>query len=132
METKSKATIQRIYWESNKKEINEKRRKRYRENPKLREQTYLRRIKWQLDNPEAYLAQVTKSKNKRLRLRFEILKRDRFICVYCGASAKEVTLHIDHVLPQSKGGLSIASNLVTSCSDCNMGKSDVLLTVNTI
>ena len=128
METQGKSAKQRIYWESKKIEINQKRRKRYHENAEVREQTYLRRIRWQLENPEKYREQLAKSNTKRLRFRFEILKRDNFKCVYCGTGVKEATLHIDHVYPQSKGGLSIASNLVTACSNCNMGKSDVLLT----
>jgi plasmid maintenance system antidote protein VapI len=56
------------------------------------------------------------------RLRFHVLHRDNFTCRYCGRSPPEVVLHIDHVLAASKGGGTSASNLVTSCSACNMGK----------
>lgn len=41
------------------------------------------------------------------RLRFEVLARDNFTCRYCGASPQKdpsVTLHIDHIIPWSKGG----------------------------
>lgn len=58
-------------------------------------------------------------------LRYDILKRDGFRCQLCGASAKEgVKLHIDHIVPVSKGGKTVASNLRTLCYRCNMGKSD--------
>lgn len=62
------------------------------------------------------------------KYRFEILKRDGFKCVYCGRSPKEgVILHVDHILPNRKGGRENPENLVTACSECNLGKSDVLL-----
>lgn len=57
-------------------------------------------------------------------LRFEILTRDGYRCRYCGASPQTTVLHIDHVLPRSKGGRDDASNLVTACADCNLGKTD--------
>jgi len=38
------------------------------------------------------------------RTRFEIFKRDSFRCQYCGKSAPDVILHIDHIEPASKGG----------------------------
>ena len=57
-------------------------------------------------------------------LRFEVFKRDSFSCVYCGRSAPDVVLHVDHVVPVSKGGTNEITNLVTACSDCNLGKSN--------
>lgn len=56
------------------------------------------------------------------RLRFEILKRDGYACRYCGATAPDVPLHVDHVVPISLGGGDEPNNLVTSCADCNAGK----------
>lgn len=58
-------------------------------------------------------------------LRYDILKRDGFRCQLCGATAKEgAKLHVDHIIPVSKGGKTVASNLRTLCDRCNMGKSD--------
>lgn len=48
------------------------------------------------------------------KLRFKVLKRDNFKCCVCGASpAKDpsVSLHIDHIIPWSKGGETIEENL---------------------
>lgn len=59
------------------------------------------------------------------RLRFEVLRRDNHTCRYCGASAPDVQLHIDHVMPMSLGGRDEPENLITSCEDCNRGKSSV-------
>lgn len=59
------------------------------------------------------------------RLRFEILRRDNHTCRYCGASAPDARLTVDHVLPEALGGTDIASNLVTACEPCNGGKSSI-------
>jgi hypothetical protein len=57
------------------------------------------------------------------RLRYEILRRDDHACRYCGATAPDVKLTVDHVIPIALGGGDEASNLVTACADCNAGKS---------
>lgn len=61
------------------------------------------------------------------KLRYQVLKRDNFKCCACGASpAKDpaVELHIDHIIPWSRGGETTLQNLQTLCSRCNIGKSD--------
>lgn len=58
-------------------------------------------------------------------LRYDVLKRDGFKCVLCGATAKDgAKLHVDHILPVSKGGKTEKSNLRTLCDQCNLGKKD--------
>lgn len=57
------------------------------------------------------------------RLRFEVLRRDKNTCVYCGATAADGPLTVDHVIPKSLGGTDHPNNLVTACRDCNSGKS---------
>lgn len=57
------------------------------------------------------------------RLRMEILRRDSHTCRYCGATAPDVKLTIDHVIPVALGGDDLPSNLVAACADCNAGKS---------
>lgn len=58
------------------------------------------------------------------KLRFDVFKRDSFKCQYCGCSAPEVILHVDHIEPVSKGGDNSIVNLITSCDSCNLGKGD--------
>lgn len=61
------------------------------------------------------------------RLRAQILIRDNCICKMCGASpAKDpdTILHVDHIVPWTKGGETVFENLQTLCSVCNVGKSD--------
>lgn len=69
----------------------------------------------------------SKRKSLSKKIRFEVFKRDSFTCQYCGKSAPDVILHIDHIEPVSKGGTNEIFNLVTSCSDCNFGKKDIRL-----
>lgn len=68
------------------------------------------------------------SRNINTRLRFIVMKRDNFKCCACGASpAKDPTieLHVDHIIPWSKGGETVIDNLQTLCSKCNLGKSNL-------
>jgi hypothetical protein len=60
-----------------------------------------------------------------LGLRYNVLKRDKFRCVLCGNSPvldPRCELHVDHILPFSKGGKTISDNLRTLCKRCNLGK----------
>lgn len=57
------------------------------------------------------------------KLRYEVLRRDRYACRFCGRTAPEAVLHIDHVVPRAQGGRDVASNLQVLCDECNLGKS---------
>lgn len=63
------------------------------------------------------------------RVRFEVFKRDGFVCQYCGAAPPTVLLECDHIVPRAHGGGNEETNLVTACTDCNRGKSHIPLTV---
>jgi hypothetical protein len=68
---------------------------------------------------------ITVSRSISLAVRYKVLCRDRFRCVICGRSpAKDINieLHIDHIVPWSKGGQNIEENLRILCSVCNLGK----------
>lgn len=58
-------------------------------------------------------------------LRYDVLRMSNFRCSICGASAQEgARLHVDHIIPVSKGGKSELSNLRVLCERCNVGKSN--------
>lgn len=61
------------------------------------------------------------------KVRFEVFKRDQFKCQYCGCSAPDVVLQVDHINPVSNGGDNDLLNLITSCEPCNNGKRARLL-----
>lgn len=61
----------------------------------------------------------------RTSIRWQVFERDNFRCVACGAGAAEgAILHVDHILPRSKGGKDTMSNYQTLCWKCNIGKSN--------
>ena len=58
-------------------------------------------------------------------LRERILKRDNYKCQLCGLSRKQephLLLEVDHIIPISKGGKTVESNLQTLCWACNRSK----------
>ena len=65
-----------------------------------------------------------KRKSISKRIRFDVFKRDNFTCQYCGKQAPNIILEVDHIKPVSKGGNNGMLNLITSCFDCNRGKSN--------
>lgn len=59
------------------------------------------------------------------RLRSQIKERDRFACLSCGvslAAEPHLLLEVDHIVPVSRGGLSVPENLQTLCWKCNRSK----------
>jgi hypothetical protein len=66
------------------------------------------------------------------KTRFEVFKRDKFTCQYCGKKAPDVVLHLDHIKPVADGGRGDILNLVTACAGCNGGKGARLLTDDSV
>ncbi|USX44689.1 HNH endonuclease [Dietzia kunjamensis] len=59
------------------------------------------------------------------RLRNFIKGRDNYTCVSCGISIHaepHLLLEVDHILPVSRGGMSVPENLQTLCWRCNRRK----------
>lgn len=54
----------------------------------------------------------------------ELFRRDAHICMYCGHDFRDAELSRDHVIPLSKGGADIWTNVVTACKSCNHRKND--------
>lgn len=73
-------------------------------------------------------AQIKRERSKVTSgLRYEVMRRDGYRCKICGSSQSDgVKLHVDHIVPVSKGGKTTMSNLQTLCDRCNLGKSDKL------
>ena len=53
-------------------------------------------------------------------LRLVVFERDGYRCRYCGEEANAP--ECDHILPFSRGGKSVLSNLATACMPCNRSK----------
>lgn len=67
---------------------------------------------------------ATKRKAISKKLRFDVFKRDGFVCQYCGAHPPSAILEVDHITPVAADGTNDIDNLITACFDCNRGKSD--------
>jgi hypothetical protein len=54
-----------------------------------------------------------------------VRSRARERCEYCRLPqhSQEATFHVDHIEPQAKGGLTVASNLALACVTCSLCKS---------
>lgn len=63
------------------------------------------------------------------RVRFDVFKRDGFVCHYCGAHPPDALLEVDHIEPVAAGGSNDVDNLITACQRCNRGKGAVPLSV---
>lgn len=54
--------------------------------------------------------------------RRNVIWRDKYTCQYCLKRFKFSQLTMDHVIPKSKGGKKIWTNITTSCLECNNKK----------
>jgi 5-methylcytosine-specific restriction endonuclease McrA len=48
-----------------------------------------------------------------------VLARDQYTCQYCGNQPSRKMLTMDHILPRSRGGRTIWTNVVAACQRCN-------------
>lgn len=79
----------------------------------------------------AYMRQKSKRRKAQMRDSVAIQVKGREIrarfaefdhrCAYCGADGD---LHIEHVVPISKGGPHSIGNIIPACKDCNLSKRD--------
>jgi hypothetical protein len=72
---------------------------------------------------------IEKTRTIPLNIRIKVFSRDNFRCVFCGKSpATDIgtKLHIDHIIPFSKGGKTALDNLQTLCYECNLGKGNTI------
>ena len=56
-------------------------------------------------------------------IRNVIISRDGTVCTYCRKRAGVV--HVDHMIPVSRGGTTAHGNLCVSCKKCNTRKSNM-------
>lgn len=114
------------YRKKNAEWINERKRRYYEENKTM---ITARNKRWRSNNIE---------KVRRISVRYEQRKRSKFhdykeeywdyalnffshSCAYCGAKER---MEQEHIIPVSKGGPYIASNIIPACRSCNASKGD--------
>ena len=57
-------------------------------------------------------------------IRYNVLKRAKHRCELCGGHEDQIALHVDHIIPRSKGGPDDISNFQALCVTCNTNKRD--------
>ena len=57
-------------------------------------------------------------------IRYNVLRRAKHRCELCGGHEEQVALHVDHIIPRSKGGPDDISNFQALCMTCNTNKRD--------
>ena len=70
------------------------------------------------------LPELALNRNPTPKQRMRILKRDDYRCRICGrrpADYVDVELHVHHIRPWSKGGITEDENLITLCHTCHKG-----------
>lgn len=77
-------------------------------------------------NPDFDLNNLADQKIKVLPgIRWQVFQRDNWKCIACGRSSDDgIILHVDHIIPRSKGGQNELLNYQTLCHICNIGKSN--------
>lgn len=55
-------------------------------------------------------------------LRAQVIARDGYVCGLCGGVVEPTDLHIDHRVPVSRGGPTVAGNLQVAHAACNTRK----------
>ena len=53
-----------------------------------------------------------------------LFRRDQNLCLYCGKEFLDKDLSCDHIMPTSRGGRNIWTNVVSACRRCNHFKQD--------
>lgn len=80
---------------------------------------------------EATLREYNAKEQRRLMtpgLRRQIMERDGYTCRFCGRYMPDGNdIHIDHIVPVSKGGKTVPSNLQVLCAKCNLSKGAKLI-----
>lgn len=98
------------------KEYKKQNRKSYNYDPLKRKELYARRR-----------ARLRRARQIERIDRVAIIERDNSTCYLCGRVLKPPEIELDHVIPISRGGLHIATNLKVACRTCNARKYNKLL-----
>lgn len=123
-ERKRQAAVERQKKAQEQKEIARKIAAEKRQKEKEKEQARIEKEK-AMSEQKRYIAAQRRLMTDSLR--YDVMHRDGFRCVLCGASPKNdpnIVLHVDHIVPLAKGGKTEMSNLRTLCERCNLGKRD--------
>jgi len=102
-----------------------------------REEDRARSKKYRQEHPEKILAKSARGRARKrdatpdltpeqkesiARIYNTAINGARVRCYLCGEIMPKGDRHVDHIMPISKGGLHIPSNLAVACATCNLSK----------
>lgn len=116
----------RNYYQKNKDKHNASTKEWYKKNKEKHKQLSDR---WRSENKERFNVMVRKYQHKKRSVKFDFTENDWNIaldyfghkCAYCSGVGK---LQKEHVIPVSKNGPFIPSNIIPACASCNISKLD--------
>lgn len=84
--------------------------------------------KWYEENKELFRVYCVRYQHKKRELPYDFTNSDwkqaldffGYSCAYCGEFSE--TFHKEHIIPVSKGGGFVRSNIIPSCASCNLSK----------
>lgn len=77
--------------------------------------------KWYL--PEIIVSPRPLRISKRVKFDYEAINpRDNYVCAYCGERHPNRYMTVDHIHPQTKGGIDSWKNCISACKSCNNRK----------
>lgn len=114
------------YYQKNKAKHKEYTKKWYQQNKEKHRQLS---NKWRMENKEQFNIIVRRYQHKKRSVKFNFTENDWNValnhfgnkCAYCGKNGK---LQKEHVIPVSKNGPFIPSNVIPACASCNVSKLD--------
>ncbi|MBF0567396.1 MAG: HNH endonuclease [Nitrospirae bacterium] len=95
-----------------------------------------KRVQKRVDNPAAdgEVVCVSEAFVKREKQKARLLRKTPWwkakcsigTCYYCNSSIHPSELTMDHIIPVSRGGMSVKSNIAAACKGCNDRKKHTL------
>lgn len=73
-----------------------------------------------IQNPEINGIEYQQGKLQGYNVKDYLLEKFKYQCAYCGKS--NIPLEVEHIIPKSKGGSNMVSNLTIACHKCNQKK----------
>ena len=120
-------SYQQEYHKKNAKKICQRSKQWLKDNPEKAKQTYLKNY---AKNKDQYLERSRKRKALKRNAEHDnympwlskVKSKKMFICYWCSEKVTTKNLHVDHIIPLSRGGQDTWDNICASCDKCNMSK----------
>jgi hypothetical protein len=77
--------------------------------------------KWYL--PEIIVSPRSMKIGRKVKFDYDAINpRDNYVCAYCGEKFSARYMSVDHIMPQTRGGIDSWTNCISACKSCNNRK----------